>query len=340
MEDLISVIIPIHNVENYLEECLNSVKGQTYTNIEILLINDSSTDNSQKICEKYLKIDSRFKLYHIEEHSAGLSRNFGIRNANGKYCVFLDSDDYIDLNYIELLYFEMCNNNLDACFCGYSNFNDSKREIIFENGQDIIYDNDILKHNLVKNVIYVKDKKIELPLYAVWNGMYNISIIKKNNIYFLNENDCLSEDCIFNLDFVLKSKKVKLLSKIVYYHRTDNEASICNVYNKRYEKLQYWYEIIENKLKSSDCLNCYNEILLSERYVNFSILKLKQEILLNYTTRRNVINEIKNLLDDRILEKSIRKIDLKNRNKKNVLLIKLMQLKFRYIIYVLIKIVH
>ena len=100
---MISVIIPVYNVENYLEECLKSVQNQTYTNIEVLLVNDGSTDNSKQICERYCQEDSRFLLINQENQGLSAARNKGVEISTGEYIVFVDSDDIIKTNYLEKL---------------------------------------------------------------------------------------------------------------------------------------------------------------------------------------------------------------------------------------------
>ena len=103
-KDLISIIIPVYNVELYLEKCLDSIINQTYKNIEILLVDDGSKDNSGKMCDEYAKKDNRIKVIHKENGGLSSARNCGIKNSNGKYLTFVDSDDIIELDMIESLY--------------------------------------------------------------------------------------------------------------------------------------------------------------------------------------------------------------------------------------------
>ena len=100
---MISIIIPVYNVENYLEECLNSVQNQTYTNIEVILVNDGSTDNSKRICERYCQEDSRFHLLNQENQGQSVARNTGVAASTGEFIAFVDSDDIILPNYLETL---------------------------------------------------------------------------------------------------------------------------------------------------------------------------------------------------------------------------------------------
>ena len=117
MEDLISVIVPVYNVQEYLKKCIDSIIKQTYKNIEIILVDDGSTDNSGKICDEYKKIDKRIKVIHKENKGLSDARNVGIDIATGKYVTFIDSDDFVSDIYIEYMYSIMKKTNSDIGIC-------------------------------------------------------------------------------------------------------------------------------------------------------------------------------------------------------------------------------
>ena len=116
-QDLISVIVPVYNVENYLKRCLDSIINQTYQNIEIILIDDGSTDNSGNLCEDYKKIDNRIKVVHKTNGGLSDARNTGIKKAKGKYITFVDSDDYVEYDYVEYLYNLIKKYDTNISFC-------------------------------------------------------------------------------------------------------------------------------------------------------------------------------------------------------------------------------
>ena len=130
MEDLITIVIPIYKVQEYLEKCLNSVICQTYTNLEIILVDDGSPDNCGQICDDYAKKDSRIKVIHKENGGLSDARNAGIKNATGKYITFVDSDDYITEDYVEYLYNLIKKNDSKLSICGIKTVwkNDKKCE--------------------------------------------------------------------------------------------------------------------------------------------------------------------------------------------------------------------
>lgn len=204
-EELISIIVPVYNVEKWLSRCVNSILGQTYTNFELILVNDGSTDSSYKICKDYLKKDNRIKL--IDKKNGGLSeaRNFGISNAKGKYIIFIDSDDYINKNYIAILYKAIVTNNSDIAICEYNevaengdflkevSLNEPENEnvvtgkeviryLLKNNGTaNIVAWNKIYKRELFNNIRYqvgkfYEDEYIVVPL--MWN-IERICLIRK-----------------------------------------------------------------------------------------------------------------------------------------------------------------
>ena len=118
-EELVSIVVPVHNVECYIERCLKSIRQQTYRNLEIILIDDGSTDNSGKICDKYAKIDKRITVIHRKNLGPSGARNIGIEIANGVYIAFLDADDFIRIDYIEILYRLIKHNDAEIAICNY-----------------------------------------------------------------------------------------------------------------------------------------------------------------------------------------------------------------------------
>ena len=124
MEEVISVIIPVYNTSNYLERCVKSVVNQTYSDLEILLIDDGSTDGSGVICDKMAELDNRVVAYHKENGGLSDARNYGIAKASGEIYAFIDSDDVIHERFMEILYKTMVQNASDIAACGVYEFCD------------------------------------------------------------------------------------------------------------------------------------------------------------------------------------------------------------------------
>ena len=137
--DLISIVVPIYNMEKYLDKCVNSIISQTYKNIEIILVDDGSTDLSYDICEKYKKLDNRIKVYHKTNGGLSDAKNFGIKHASGKYIGFVDSDDWIEPMMYEILYKNIKEKNADIAICGrYIDYENGKSFDPFENNEDYL----------------------------------------------------------------------------------------------------------------------------------------------------------------------------------------------------------
>lgn len=149
---LITVIVPVYNVEKYLKKCLDSIVSQTYNNLQIILVNDGSTDESAAICAEYLKRDKRIEL--ISQKNAGLSaaRNTGIRKAKGEYLAFIDSDDCVDLDYLEYLYGRIVGSNADLSICGIrESYENGKERKLSEGYEDaVLGGEDCLKRMLLE----------------------------------------------------------------------------------------------------------------------------------------------------------------------------------------------
>lgn len=246
MEDLISIIIPIYNAATYLHECLESIKKQTYRHFECILINDGSTDQSETIIKSFANDDCRFRL--IEQNNMGVSaaRNIGIINSKGNYITFVDADDWIDEQYLEILLGHIKSNNADISICGS----------IFE------YPNSILKKTFNCNASYtVKEALISLfndaeirP--AVWGKLYKKSILIDNEI-MMNRSISYSEDTLFVTEVLLACKKISTIESTMYHYRmyninsAQNAEKVTKVYLDKWNSRWTAYEIIENLIKES-----------------------------------------------------------------------------------------
>ncbi len=206
MKDLISIIVPVYNVEDYIERCLKSLVKQTYQNIEIIVINDGSPDDSQKIVDEFVK-KYPDKVFSYMKENGGLAdaRNYGLYKIKGKYVAFIDSDDYVELDYCEYLYNLIKKYNCDVACCNYCENDDLKKE-----AEDIklIAGSEALKS-------YVYDPYIKT---CVWNKMYKRSLIK--DIKFSNVR--VAEDLRFNTTVLPTAKKIVCSNQIKYHYNTLN----------------------------------------------------------------------------------------------------------------------
>lgn len=202
----VSIVVPVYNVYKYLDRCLTSLVKQTHNNLEIIVVNDGSPDNSQEIIDKYAKKYPKIIKSYIKKNG-GLSdaRNFGLKKATGKYIMFIDSDDYVEEDMVELLYKSIKDNNSDISICDiYDEYEETERLDIYSN---------YVPHTL--SSVY-EDKKILLNRFAAWNKMYNIDLFKNSEMRF--EIGKIYEDLMLVPKLYLYAKKISFVSKPLYHY--------------------------------------------------------------------------------------------------------------------------
>ena len=215
---LISVIIPVYNVEEYLRECVDSVLNQTYQNFEIILIDDGSTDSSGKICDEYAEKDSRISVIHKENGGPSKTRNTGLVNANGKYIYFLDSDDYIENNALEFLVNTAESNNADLVFFDAHSFADDGAEI--KQGY-VVKGTYKAKSGYETLTELHKNKDYHCAIYLLF---IKHQLLVDNKILFLESAYC-SEDMLFTYQVYCSAQKA-VQCKHTLYHRRYRSGSI------------------------------------------------------------------------------------------------------------------
>lgn len=209
---MVSVIIPVFNVEKYLGRCLDSVINQTYRNIEIILVNDGSTDKSLDICRQYGTSDSRIKIFEETNQGLSVARNTGIENATGEYLVFVDSDDYIDKNMIKKLYESLVKYNADVAVCDFIDFSKDEEVKVKRNSGKIeeIYEEDFLKY------LYRYYK----TMVVSWNKLYKRKIF--TNLRFPEGK--LHEDEFILYKWMFQCKKIIYIREKLYFYYQRKEG--------------------------------------------------------------------------------------------------------------------
>lgn len=210
----VSIIIPVYNVESYLRQCLDSVISQTFTNWECILIDDGSNDNSGKICDEYANNDSRFRVFHKTNGGVSTARNFGIDKATSEWITFIDSDDWIEKDYISIMFND--NQNSDLSMQGYKIVSHRGNEVIhkFENS---LYTSDILSvfcESEYKNIINSPVSKL-----------FKTNIIRKYNIKF-DKSISYGEDHIFVLEYLKHVNVVYISNAFEYNYYQDDSVSL------------------------------------------------------------------------------------------------------------------
>lgn len=214
----ISIIVPVYNVEKYMERSINSILNQTYTDIEVLLIDDGSLDNSGKICDEFAEKDSRVKVFHKENGGVSSARNLGLDNATGDYIGFVDPDDIIDPNMYNVLLDNLISSESDISFCDYCCFsNYSEIDFVSNNNIKKYTRNELLKEALVPNT------RICL-MGTIWNRIYRFDVVK--DIRF-NEALKNGEDTEYAFNCIMKSEKLVMTDAKFYKYFVRNDGAVA-----------------------------------------------------------------------------------------------------------------
>lgn len=278
-ENLISIIMPVYNVEKHLRQSIESVINQTYKELEIILVDDGSKDASGIICDEYAKKDSRIKVIHKQNSGISSTRNVGIDNATGKYIMFIDSDDFFENNSCQLLYEEIERNNADYVIGNYRHTTHEGEKWKYP-----LFNIDDISNNF-KVSIKDYEKSIFVMNSVIWNKIYRRDFIEKNKLRFIE--DVLAEDAIFSIFCYTHSDKGYYINDIIYnYRQNDEKMSLSTNCTKEYFlKQNEAYKILFEDFETTENIGFYRyfyaRILpyLLSKIIDTNQLKTDDEII-------------------------------------------------------------
>ena len=309
--ELISVIIPVYNVEKYLRKCLDSVIAQTYKQLEVIMVDDGSTDSCGKICDEYAQNHENFIVIHKENAGLGMARNTGLEHISGKYVMFLDSDDYISSDLIETLYNALKTNKVDISKSGFNRVDDngnmlSERRYNFE-----VFEGKKAATVFLPRLIGSSPEKKDSFEMSVWASLYNTEYIKKNHILFPSERDLISEDMIFNIEYTQYANGACVISKMGYNYRY-NPGSLTKSYrSNKYEACIKFHIYVKNRLKELG-YNCETQYRLDRIFfVNIRGCIAQETNSNNGFTFKQRIDHIRKICMDDTLQNTIDEYPIK-----------------------------
>lgn len=303
MNPYVSVVLPVYNAECYLRECINSILNQSYSNFELIIINDGSTDSSLSICKEYEILDSRIILYNQENHGVSFSRNIGIENSKGEYICFVDSDDVLNRESLENRVKGIGENDL---YIGKYEIIDSagnkKGEMPFDGKVYEWIGEDCLKYLFAHSGFGYQG--------YLWNKLFRNSIIKKNILSF-DENISYNEDCLFVLQYLIKSNlKVGIEQNVCYKYRVHDTSAMAAarlIKNRDLNKLLTEitaFEMMEKLLMENSypnaCIHC--SLCLWEVARGWYISISKNDIVPKRRMRQIVFDRCKYILSNKSTE--------------------------------------
>lgn len=336
MQPLISFIVPVYNVEKYLKRCIYSLINQSNDNIEIILIDDGSTDSCGEICDIFARDDSRIVVIHQENRGLGNARNSGIKKAKGKYISFIDSDDSIKIDFTEITTKIIEENNADLIEFKFKEINENNKDKIkklkLKSG---IYDKFDINSYLLENYILDSGERIG---NSVCTHLYKRDIISKNNILFYSERDIYTEDYIFNLIYLKYTSKIVVIDDPLYNYNY-NPQSLTKSYRKNYLDMILKRDILVKNILS----NLYKRQDLVD-FVDKKFLRISPSFIFNAMKLRGsepkneIINEITKIVNTPQLVKVLKNIKNNHLPPKKLIIYYLMKFKMSKTIYTLIDI--
>jgi glycosyltransferase involved in cell wall biosynthesis len=257
----VSVIIPVYNVENYLHQCLDSVLNQTLSDIEIICVNDESTDSSLDILEEYAARDSRVKIITQKNAGAGAARNTGLRTATGEYLSFLDSDDFFELDMLEKAYSTCLSNKLDFVVFRSDIYNNDRNIFV---PQYATIRTDLLPR---KEIFSYRD--IEKDIFKVfvgwaWDKLFRREFVISNNLLFQEQRT--TNDLLFVFSALVKAKRIMVLDDVLAHHRTSLNSSLSRTREKSWRCFYNALLALRDELKAS---GIYEEV--EQSYINYAL---------------------------------------------------------------------
>lgn len=271
---LISVIVPVYNVEKYIRECIDSIIFQTYNNFELILVDDGTPDNSGHICDDYAKKDSRIKVIHKRNEGVSVARNIGIEVAKGEWITFVDSDDKLEEDALQICSDFIRNQSIDLL-----QFRDTDSNL----NDRLIYE------EIVPSKQYLR---LEHPI-TVWGSMFKKSIINKWNLQF-NSNIKIGEDLIFVTNYIKHCKQCLMLNRSLYFYRKNENGATFNMKKNEilktldaFSDLKSYTPEIEVRINNQLIeLFCNKEVILNHRISKLRHLYQK----LNIRETSNIIS--------------------------------------------------
>lgn len=296
-ENLVSIIVPVYNVEKYLPKCLESVMNQTYKSIEIVCVNDGSPDGSEKIISDYMKSDSRIVLINQENQGLSGARNTGIENAKGEYVIFLDSDDWIDPETVQTAVDELRKEDAQLVMWSYvREFPDvSVPKNVFEKDR-IVFDGEQMRNVLHRRMAGLEGKELSDPGNAdsavtAWGKMYKTRCIK--NCRFVDTKIVGTEDALFSLQALCYVEKAVFINRHFNHYRKDNSTSLTRKHKDRlFLQWQELYNRMEDVINENNLPFCS---ALNNR-IALSIIGLGLNELLSETSFRKKVRRVKEII--------------------------------------------
>lgn len=313
---LISIVIPIYNAERFLPKCLDSILDQTYTNLEVICVNDSSPDNSLEVLNKYAEKDSRIRVVDKENEGVSAARNVGLSMVSGEYVMFVDADDWIDPETCQCAVDAMTEYQVDVVLWSYVSENHGNQSFKKLFNGDMVFEEEICKQRLHRRFVGIVDDELAHPeladaLCPVWGKLYKREVVQKSGAKFVDLSEIGTyEDGLFNLEVFGEVKKAVYLDKCFYHYRRDNTGSATSKYNPNlFNQWQNLYRRMREYITKHNLPDEYAKALENRRALG--MLGLGLNIVCADLRIAKKIRLIRTILQDERYVKAYQKLDFR-----------------------------
>lgn len=324
---LISVIVPVYNVEMYLRQCLDSILAQTYKELEVVMVDDGSTDSCGDICEEYAAKYENFRVVHKKNAGLGMARNTGLEHITGEYVVFVDSDDYMDPTCIETLYNNLIKHGVDMCKSGYRRVTDKRKIIETWQCPDEVFAGVLAKDKLLPRMLGSSPEKKDSEIPSAWGAIYRIEPIKKYNLRFPSERELIFEDLAFQVDFMQYANGASTISYIGYNYRC-NTGSLMESYRKdRFEAIKHFHIVVRKKLKELGYDNSVLQRFQRLFFVHLRMCLAQEKQAISGLDKKSCLKNISKICEDEVVRDTIANYPVNKMGIQQAAFLRLIQLK-------------
>lgn len=316
-QPLVSIIIPVYNAEQYLKECIDSVWNQTYEDLDIILVDDGSKDNSPKMCDKYARKDGRIQVIHKENGGLVSAWMAGVKKAKGEYVVFLDSDDWIDLFMIEDLVNHATGKGKEIVCGNYIIEKENQSIAVKQSLEPDIYDRKRIEKKILP---YLLGKEERIIHYSRCMKLISKEMIL-DNMQYTSEKLTMGEDAGIMIPVIMDAEYIVVMEDAFYYHYRFVDASMVHKYNAlMYEKVEILYETLRKTIQKKNLEEKQKELFLEnlkKEYVFLLFFVFKNELR---GPKETCIKRIQEMVEKANKEKGLKEIKVEVNSKANKLL--------------------
>lgn len=334
MDLQLSIIVPVYNVEKYLQRCIDSLLNQSISNYEIILVDDGSKDKSSVICDAYAQAHPFIHVLHKENEGLGYARNSGLAMAKGKYVSFIDSDDMISSEHFSRLLESAKKNCADVCLGGTMDVYKTQKVANPHPFAGRVFNRQEIMEILLPSMLGYDEYGGNYSGMSVCSGIYNREIIERNNIWFYSEREYISEDAIFNIEFMSHSNTAAVIDS-VGYHYYHNSGTLTTTYKQeRFEQIkklfQYEMEIVKTL---ENCRSLYSRI--ESMFLANLRVTIMQEIDHNSSNWWTSRKKLKAMIHDECVQTVIKRYDYSNMPIKQKLFCRAICKRSVFLVYVM-----